>query len=187
MTVPDRLPPTRRQIYRMLTPLKQFNGEFGIWVAAMDDVRRQVKDAVQGMKPEEIAWKPPLGGNSIGQILRHIACVELEWIVQDIDEEHCPPKGAPDMFSRPEPMADPGLRLLPDFIKVLDYAREQTYKRLARLKAADIEGKRQNKDVNPSKIFTVRWILYHLVDHEAQHKGQIMAVKRMLASFPAAR
>jgi hypothetical protein len=27
----------------------------------------------------------------------------------------------------------------------------------------------------------LRWILHHLIDHEAQHKGQIMMLKRMMA------
>ena len=27
---------------------------------------------------------------------------------------------------------------------------------------------------------SLRWILHHLIDHEAQHKGQIFMLKRML-------
>jgi uncharacterized damage-inducible protein DinB len=26
----------------------------------------------------------------------------------------------------------------------------------------------------------LRWILHHLIDHEAQHKGQIMLLRRLL-------
>jgi uncharacterized damage-inducible protein DinB len=27
---------------------------------------------------------------------------------------------------------------------------------------------------------SLRWILHHLIDHEAQHKGQILMLKRLL-------
>jgi uncharacterized damage-inducible protein DinB len=27
---------------------------------------------------------------------------------------------------------------------------------------------------------SIRWILHHLIDHEAQHKGQILMLKRLM-------
>ena len=29
--------------------------------------------------------------------------------------------------------------------------------------------------------YNLRWILHHLIDHEAQHKGQILMLKRLMA------
>ena len=29
--------------------------------------------------------------------------------------------------------------------------------------------------------YNLRWILHHLIDHEAQHKGQIFMLKRLMA------
>ena len=31
--------------------------------------------------------------------------------------------------------------------------------------------------------YTLRWILLHLIEHEATHKGQIMMLKRLLQSY----
>jgi len=28
--------------------------------------------------------------------------------------------------------------------------------------------------------YTIRWILHHLIDHEAHHRGQIAVMKRLL-------
>jgi uncharacterized damage-inducible protein DinB len=30
--------------------------------------------------------------------------------------------------------------------------------------------------------YTLRWMLHHLIDHEAQHKGQILMLKRLMMS-----
>jgi uncharacterized damage-inducible protein DinB len=32
-----------------------------------------------------------------------------------------------------------------------------------------------------STEYNLRWILHHLIDHEAQHKGQIFMLKRLMA------
>ena len=29
--------------------------------------------------------------------------------------------------------------------------------------------------------YNLRWILHHLIDHESQHKGQILMLKRLMA------
>jgi len=29
--------------------------------------------------------------------------------------------------------------------------------------------------------YNLRWVLHHLIDHEAQHKGQIFMLKRLMA------
>jgi uncharacterized damage-inducible protein DinB len=29
--------------------------------------------------------------------------------------------------------------------------------------------------------YNLRWLLHHLIDHEAQHKGQILMLKRLMA------
>jgi uncharacterized damage-inducible protein DinB len=167
-------------IRRFIEPAPGFAGELGIWVASLDEVRRRTCDAVAGLSPEQLSWKPPDGGNSVGQLLRHIALVELDWLLTDLCRGEALPKDAPALMQLDGPMADPGVQPLDVFLGLLDYARKQTKARLGRYGRDEIETSREYAGEGVRKAFNVRWILLHLIDHEAQHRGQILAVKRMM-------
>jgi len=167
-------------VRRFIEPAPGFAGELGIWVSSLEDVQRRTLEAVAGLTPEELAWKPPGGGNSIGQLLRHIALVELDWVFTDLSRGEALPKTAPPILLLDGPMADPGLQPLEIFTAVLEYARKETRTRLGRYGRDEIETSRESAGKGARRVFNVRWILLHLLDHEAQHAGQILLLKRML-------
>jgi uncharacterized damage-inducible protein DinB len=167
-------------IRRSIEPAPGFSGELGIWVASLDDVRRRTVEAVAGLTPEQLAWKPPAGGNSIGQLLRHIAIVELDWVLTDLSRGEEMPKDAPPIVQLDGAMADPGPQPLKNLLAALDYARKETKTRLGRYGRDEIETIREYAGDGVRKVFNVRWILLHILDHEAQHCGQILLVKRQL-------
>jgi uncharacterized damage-inducible protein DinB len=167
-------------VRRFIEPAPGFAGELGIWVSSLDDVRRRTLEAAAGLTPEQLAWKPPGGGNSIGQLLRHIALVELDWVFTDLSRHEPMPKTAPPILLLDGPMADPGLQPLEIFTAALDYARKETKTRLGRYGRDEIETSREYVGDGGRRVFNVRWILLHMLDHEAQHTGQILLVKRML-------
>ena len=169
-----------KQIRRVIEPTSGFSGEIGIWVSTLDELRRQTRETVAGMTPEQLAWKPPGGGNSVGQLLRHIALVELDWLLTDLLRGAPLPKDAPALMQLDGAMVDPGLRPLEVFLDSLDYARNLTRKKLAGFGRDEIETTRETKGEGVHKVFNVRWILFHLLNHEAQHRGQILAVQRMM-------
>jgi uncharacterized damage-inducible protein DinB len=167
-------------IRRFIEPTPGFAGELGIWVASLDDVRRRTLEAVADLTPEQLSWKPPSGGNSIGQLLRHIAIVELDWVLTDLSRGEPMPKDAPPIVQLDGAMADPGPQPLEIFVAALAYARKETKARLGRYGRDEIETIREYAGDGARKVFNVRWILLHLIDHEAQHTGQILSVKRMM-------
>jgi uncharacterized damage-inducible protein DinB len=167
-------------VRRFIEPAPGFAGELGIWVASLDDVRRRTLEAVAGLTPEQLAWKPPGGGNSIGQLLRHIALVELDWVFTDLCRHEPLPKTAPPILLLDGPMADPGPQPLEIFAAALDYARKETKTRLGRYGRDEIETSREDVGNGGRRVFNVRWILLHILNHEAQHTGQILSVKRMM-------
>ncbi len=167
-------------IKRFIEPAPGFDGEAAIWISALDETRRQTREIVAAMTSDQLTWKPPGGGNTIGQLLRHIALVELDWMITDICQEKELPADAPELLKLEGPMVDPGRRPLAEFVAALDWARALTKDRLKRFPKEEITATRTYQGEGVTKTFNVRWILYHLVDHEAQHKGQILAVKRMM-------
>lgn len=179
---PSPKDPTRRQVYRLLQPARDLHGEVALWMAVLDEARRVTLEAVQGLGPDELAWNPPRGGNAIGQLLRHVAAVELEWIFGDLCGGVPYPKDRPAMLKDENPMAHPGTVPLSAYLETLEWVRGLTRSKLAELKPEEIESSRTFKGAGVQKVFNVRWILWHIADHEAQHRGQMLAVKRMLSS-----
>jgi uncharacterized damage-inducible protein DinB len=172
----------------LLEPDPDFRGEFRLWIAAMEEARHQTKTAVHGLGPEQLSWRPPLAGNSIGQLLRHIALIELDWILTEVCRFplQALPDDAPAMLHLQDPMADPGPAPLSEYLDALDYARAETRRRLFPLAASMIEERREYGGELTRRTFSIRWILFHLVSHEAHHQGQIAAVHRMLRGIEAA-
>lgn len=173
-----------KPIRRFIEPAPGFAGEIGIWMSTLDELRRQTRETVAGMTPEQLAWKPPGGGNSVGQLLRHIALKELDWVLTDLSRGEALPKDAPALVKLDGAMVDPGVRPLEVFLDSLDYARNLTRKKLGNFGRDEIEKSREIKAEGVHKVFNVRWILFQLVNHEAQHRGQILSVQRMMKAGP---
>jgi uncharacterized damage-inducible protein DinB len=168
------------QILKFIKPAEPFKGELGNWISALDEVRQLTQRAVSGLTPNELAWMPHPKGNTIGQLLRHIALVELDWILTDICRGEPLPPDAPEMLRLEGPMSDPGRCSLEEFMTALDFARTVTKHRLSRFGASECDSTRECAGENSLRVFNVRWIFFHLVEHEAHHKGQILFIRQML-------
>jgi uncharacterized damage-inducible protein DinB len=155
-------------------------GELGFALAALEEVRARTKRAVEGLSTPRLAAKTP-GANSIGTLVRHIALIELDWILTDVGRGEGLPDGTPPMLMLEDPMADPGPLPLEDFLAALDFAREVTVNRLSRLPAGEPSEEREYFGDDVHRTFNVRWILHHLVVHEAHHLGQIASARAQSA------
>lgn len=167
---------------RTILPHAGYPPRIGRYLTQMEDVRRQVKKYVEGLTAEQLAWHPNAKTESIGTVLLHIAAVECSWIGEDImrrpmDEEW--KIAFPIRFDMPQVSGQP----LEYYLKTLDVVREQTKADLKTLEDDDLDRLYTPLDAgDPSDTaqFSLEWILYHVVDHEAHHKGQIAVMKRLL-------
>lgn len=151
-------------------------GDLGFALAALEEVRGRTKRAVDGLSTAELTARGA-GPNSIGALLRHVALVELDWILTDVGRGEGLPDATPEVVKIEGPMADPGSRPLTEFLAALDFARAVTVDRLSRLPAEEITEEREYLDEHVHRTFNVRWILHHLLVHEAHHLGQIAAIR----------
>jgi uncharacterized damage-inducible protein DinB len=74
-------------------------------------------------------------------------------------------------------------RSLEYFIEKLDAVRDETRRILAGLTDDDLSRAivpLDDANEANSPQYTIEWILYHLMEHEAHHKGQIAVMKRLL-------
>ncbi|MBI3872783.1 MAG: DinB family protein, partial [candidate division Zixibacteria bacterium] len=166
-----------------ITPLPGYPPRIGRYLAQLEDVRRLTKRHVEGLSPEQLSWHPNPKVESIGTLLLHIAAVECSWIGEDIMRR---PMGEEWHIAFPMRAEIPQItgKPLGHFFDVMDRVRAQTKADLATLADADLDRLLVPLDPGdssgPERQFSIEWILYHVIEHEAHHKGQIAVMKRLL-------
>lgn len=165
-----------------IQPAEGFAPRIGLYVAQLEDVRRSTLRYVEGLDAAQLSWHPSPEVESIGTLLLHIAAVELSWIQEDIRRAPMPDEwiiGFPIRFGLPQIQG----KSLPYFVEKLDEVRNTTRSVLATLNDDDLARAVTPLDDagNPdASEYTIEWILYHLIEHEAHHRGQIAQLKRLL-------
>ena len=165
----------------------------GRFLWQMDAQRRALTEQTRGLSVEELGWQPAPGMNTIGMLLAHIAYAENHLTqvgleakptsdtraVIGIGEEE---EGMPLAADAPPPPALAG-RDLAAFDSMLGLAREYTRRVAMNLTEGDLEREisRRRADGN-ERVFNVGWVFYHLLEHEAGHRGQIALLRHLYGS-----
>lgn len=155
-------------------PLAGYAPEVGAALWQLEDGRHRTLRLLLDLPPEYVDGET--GGNTIGTILYHVALIEADWLFAEIFEE---------------PIPDEVMALLPadhrDQEGVLTFVRGQTLaqhlerlqairsrllERLQPMTAADLHRPRQLPDYDVSPA----WVLHHLAQHEAEHRGELGAM-----------
>lgn len=167
----------------VLSPSDSVSREIGFYLAGMDEVREQVRAAITGISDEHLGRRAVPGAHSIGALVMHIGEAEWWWIQCNVsghkltDEDRCAPYW--DVLKDPGSFAGKGHSA--EFcLQQIDSIREQTRATLAALGDDDLERIFSFERRGKTHEQSLRWILHHLTDHEAQHKGQILMLKRLL-------
>lgn len=158
----------------IFTPPQASDPAIGGWLAALHDARRRTLAAVAGLTPALLDWQPPAGGNSVGSLLYHIALIEADWLSAEVREE---PTYPPDLLALfPWGVRDDtgsltvvtGLALDAHLAR-LDAVRALTVTTFAAMPLADFRRVR----ALPAYDVTPEWVAHHLLQHEAEHRGEI--------------
>lgn len=180
---------------RLLAPATGMNSRLaGLFLWQLDDQTRRLTEDTRGATTAELAWQPAPGMNTIGMLLAHIAVVEVGWVMRGIRGE---PFGAADSVF-PLQWADAGVPLaaggrpptglagrdLGYFDDLLARARRFTRTTLAPLTDAELE--RHATFPLPWSADTEMetnglWTLYHVLEHQAGHYGQINLLRHQYA------
>lgn len=128
----------------------------------------RIRRALEPLSTEDVWWRPDEAGNSIANLLLHLAGNARQWIVAGVG-------GAPDERLRAEEFAardalEPGA-LLEHVARTL----AEIDGVLARVEPAALGERRtiQGQDV------TVLEAIYHVVEHFAMHTGQILYIAKL--------
>ena len=130
-------------------------------------VRRGLLAIAAKFSDDELHYCPFEGSWSVGQILLHIADCEDNWlhgVVQRIFE----PWIFYDFKDYPDRKA---------ILEKLDAAHQRTKVMLANLDESDLENE---YCINDDESYTLKWMIWHVLEHEIHHRGELSLMLGML-------
>ncbi len=148
----------------------------------LDDARTHTRDALKGMEPSLVDWQADHINHrhTIGTVLYHIAAIELDWLIEEILEGKTPDEGIYELF--PYDVRDEnGLLTIVTghsadwYWHRLDRVRDLFQQVVKPMAGEEFRRKRSLEayDVTPA------WVVYHMIQHESEHCGELMMLRTM--------
>jgi uncharacterized damage-inducible protein DinB len=131
-----------------------------------EQIRTDLLTGLESFSDEQLAFRPaPQYERSVGDIARHIASAEDYWFQQVIS-------GQP--HARFAPVQYPSVAAIKS---VLTEVHQKTLAYLDTLTIADLERRVALPSGNEHSLY---WIIWHVIDHECHHRGELYLCLGML-------
>jgi uncharacterized damage-inducible protein DinB len=154
------------------------------WLSALEEARGRTLRALDGLREEQVDWAPEGEANTIGALLYHIAAIEADWLFADILGPESGRAWPAELF--PHDVRDAegtltAIRGLPldEHRARLAKTRAILLENLSDFTAEDFQRVRPREDYDVSAA----WVLHHLLQHEAEHRAQIAALREAATGF----
>jgi uncharacterized damage-inducible protein DinB len=157
----------------------------GQWLWALQDGRQRTMEELARVSPAMVDWLPPDNESCIGTILYHMADIEADWLYAEVLEQPFPAAVAA-LF--PYPTRDEqghltqvqGIRL-EEHLDRLDTVRELLFVVFQPMNLSEFRRVRSLPDYD----VTPEWVLHHLMQHEAEHRSQLGALRARVERYLA--
>ena len=167
-------------------PVEGYSPQVGRYVAQLNEVRHFLKEEINGLTIEQLDWHPDDNTESIGTQLLHLDAIEWSWMHEDIFGT--PSDDYPGNWSEALPLrvGVPQVegRPLQWYVDKLDATREESLRILRGFTDDDLKRLVGEAETEPgvekrSRLYTIDWIIWHILQHEAAHVGQIELLRRL--------
>ena len=162
--------------------INDYAPEIGKLLWMLEDGRRRLKQGLAKIDATQeqaiLDWRQRPEVNSIGALLYHIAAIEADWLFAEVLADYKPETAVswPDQFLSYNIRDEQGwLTHVPDeklahHLRRLDTVRSLLLDAFRGMSLAEFRRLRrlEHYEVTPE------WVLHHLIQHEAEHRGQIL-------------
>ncbi|TYS67488.1 DinB family protein [Sutcliffiella horikoshii] len=165
-----------------ITSLSGYEQEIGRALWCLEDVRRNLTKKIIGIRQSELDRKIE-SRHSIGSLLYHIAYVEAGWLFGEVMEKDAWDSEIEELFPLDGWPDGKLVHIDGDTIEThlhrLKKVRETLLSHFRSLSLEDWHRARvfEEYDVTPE------WVIYHLTEHEAHHRGQIFQLLREIRNL----
>jgi uncharacterized damage-inducible protein DinB len=150
--------------------------EVGLWLWALEDGRHLTLEVLEGISDADVD-RPGADGTTIGTLLYHVALIEADWLYEEILVQPFEPAVAA-LLPHSDRVAGGRLTTvtgepLAEHLRRLAAVRSALRETLVGMSDAELHRVRElpRYDVSPA------WVLHHLLQHEAEHRGAIAALR----------
>ncbi|MFX0108874.1 MAG: DinB family protein [Candidatus Hodarchaeota archaeon] len=157
-------------IYNELSPRVAF------LYALMEKTRERLLKRVEGLSVKDLDYSPHDESiETIGTLLLHIAAVEWSWIFEDMGGQEMDYEKWKHAFALREGIPQLRGKNLKFYLDKLEEVRERVFSRLMAVSDDELD---HLVDIGQA-VVSIEWILFHLIEHEAMHVGQISVLRRL--------
>lgn len=167
---------------KILEPVEGFSHEIGFYLSAWEKSRAELRRIVADLTEAELAARITPEAHQIGALILHLGEAEAWWMLsvvaeKELDEET--KKFAHTYDTTETDFAAKGYSAA-ECLGRIDEISRRSREILKRVSDEDLE-KIFSYELNDRRVeASLRWIFCQLIDHEANHKGQISMLKRLL-------
>ncbi|HUU79624.1 MAG TPA: DinB family protein [candidate division Zixibacteria bacterium] len=148
------------------------------YYSQMREVRNRLINIINDLPDFVLDYTPDENiVESIGTLLLHIAAVEWSWIFEDIDKKEFKFEEWKYAFPLRQEVKLPQLKgeKKEFYLNKLEKVRLEVYKRLMAFNDDDLDV----FIISEGRKYSIEWILFHIIEHESLHIGQILLLKRL--------
>jgi uncharacterized damage-inducible protein DinB len=168
---------------RSVKPAAGFSGELALYLGSLEEVRNRLRETAADLTAEELTRRAFPSAHQIGNLILHLGEAEAGWIWRNITGKEIDEDAKKQVH-----WCDTTER---DFAEKA-YSAQECLDRIDAISARSREILATFTDADLDKFFgfnrddgtrievTLRWVLVHLLDHEAVHRGQISMLIRLL-------
>ena len=144
----------------------------------LQEVRERLLSIIDVLAEETLDFTPDERNfETIGTLLFHIAAIEWSWVFEDIDGLEMDYENFKHAFALRPDVDIPQLKGKNKqfYLNQMKEVREEVFQRLTKFSDEDLDNIVETKAYK----FSIEWILFHILEHETMHIGQILLLKRL--------
>lgn len=148
----------------------------------LNDTRTTTLLTVRNFSSIELDWQYKAGWNTIGALLSHISAIEHYFRIVYIENRELTVAENTELT----PALDMGVHIpllikgkeIDSYIHELSVSRQKLIKSLKQVNFEDFSETFESKDYGST--CNMAWILFHMIEDEIYHRGQISMIKKLM-------